>query len=97
MFHVNAWGIPFVVFMSGTTLHMPGKYMTAAALVDFIEAEHSTLASQSPPSTMLQVGAEREINLSSLRMGTSGGAAMPRSLMEAFRSSTALRSSRAGA
>ena len=30
------------------------------------------------------MGAQREINLSSLRMGTSGGAAMPRSLMEAF-------------
>jgi len=86
MFHVNAWGIPFASFMSGTTMHMPGKYMTAAALVDFIEAEHSTLASAVPTiwAGILQVGAEREINLSSLRMGTSGGAAMPRSLMEAF-------------
>ena len=62
-------------------MHMPGKYMTAAALVDFIEAEHSTLASAVPTiwAGILQVGAEREINLSSLRMGTSGGAAMPRS------------------
>ncbi len=86
MFHVNAWGIPFAAFMSGTTLHMPGRYMTPAALADFIEAERSTLASAVPTiwAGILQVGAEREINLSSLRMGTSGGAAIPRSLMEAF-------------
>ncbi len=86
MFHVNAWGIPFASFMSGTTMHMPGKYMTPAALVDFIEAEHSTLASAVPTiwAGILQVGAEREINLLSLRMGTSGGAAIPRSLVEAF-------------
>ncbi len=86
MFHVNAWGIPFAAFMSGTTMHMPGKYMTPAALVDFIEAERSTLASAVPTiwAGILQVGAQREIDLSSLRMGTSGGAAMPRSLMEAF-------------
>ena len=86
MFHVNAWGIPFAAFMSGTTLHMPGRYMTPAALVDFIEAERSTLASAVPTiwAGILQVGAEREIDLSSLRMGTSGGAAIPRSLMEAF-------------
>ena len=86
MFHVNAWGIPFAAFMSGTTMHMPGPYMTPAALVDFIEAERSTLASAVPTiwAGILQVGAQREIDLSSLRMGTSGGAAMPRSLMEAF-------------
>ncbi len=86
MFHVNAWGIPFAAFMSGTTMHMPGKYMTPAALVDFIEAERTTLASAVPTiwAGILQVGAQREIDLSSLRMGTSGGAAMPRSLMEAF-------------
>jgi fatty-acyl-CoA synthase len=86
MFHVNAWGIPFAAFMSGTTLHMPGKYMTPAALVDFIEAERSTLASAVPTiwAGILQAGAEREMDLSSLRMGTSGGAAIPRSLVETF-------------
>jgi fatty-acyl-CoA synthase len=65
---------------------MPGKYMTPAALVDFIEAERSTLASAVPTiwAGILQVGAQREIDLSSLRMATSGGAAIPRSLMEAF-------------
>jgi fatty-acyl-CoA synthase len=86
MFHVNAWGIPFAAFLAGTTIHMPDRYMTPAGLVDFIEAEHSTLASAVPTiwAGILQAGAQREIDLSSLRMGTSGGAAMPRSLMETF-------------
>ena len=86
MFHVNAWGIPFAAFMAGTTLHMPGRFMTPAALVDFIEAEHSTLASAVPTiwAGILQAGAQREINLSSIRFATSGGAAIPRSLVEAF-------------
>jgi fatty-acyl-CoA synthase len=86
MFHVNAWGIPFAAFLSGTTMHMPDRHMSPAALVDFIEAERSTLASAVPTiwGGILQVGAQREIDLSSIRMGTSGGAAMPRSLMETF-------------
>jgi fatty-acyl-CoA synthase len=60
--------------------------MTPAALVDFIEAERSTLASAVPTiwAGILQVGESRDIDLSSLRMGTSGGAAIPRSLMAAF-------------
>jgi fatty-acyl-CoA synthase len=93
MFHVNAWGIPFAAFLAGTTLHMPGKYMTPAALVDFIEAERSTLAAAVPTiwAGILQVGAQREIDLSSLRMGTSGGAAIPRSLMEAFQKQYGVR------
>jgi fatty-acyl-CoA synthase len=86
MFHVLAWGIPYGAFFSGATLHMPGPHMTPSALVDFIEAEKSTLLSAVPTiwAGILQVGEQRPIDLSSLRLGTSGGAAIPRALMEAF-------------
>jgi fatty-acyl-CoA synthase len=86
MFHVMAWGIPYGAFLSGASLHMPGQHMTPSALVDLIEAERSTLASAVPTiwAGILQVGEQRDIDLSSIRMGTSGGAAMPRSLMAAF-------------
>jgi fatty-acyl-CoA synthase len=86
MFHVNAWGIPFAVFLSGAALHMPGPHMTPDGVCAFIQAERSTLASAVPTiwAGILQYGSEHPIDLSSLRMGTSGGAAMPRSLMEAF-------------
>jgi fatty-acyl-CoA synthase len=86
MFHVNAWGIPFGAFLSGATLHLPGPHMMPGPITDFIAAERSTLASAVPTiwAGMLQYGAEHPIDLSSLRMGTSGGAAMPQALLEEF-------------
>jgi fatty-acyl-CoA synthase len=86
MFHVNAWGIPYASYLSGATMLMPGPHMTPAALCDVIEAEKATLVAAVPTlwAGILQVGTERELDLSSVRMGTSGGAAIPRSLVEAF-------------
>jgi fatty-acyl-CoA synthase len=93
MFHVNAWGIPFGAFFSGASLHMPGPYMMPEGICAFIRSERSTLASAVPTiwAGILAYGAEHEIDLSSLRMGTSGGAAMPRSLMAAFEQKYGLR------
>jgi fatty-acyl-CoA synthase len=93
MFHVNAWGIPYGSFLSGATMLMPGPHMTPAALCDVIEAEKATLVAAVPTlwAGILQVGTERELDLSSVRMGTSGGAAIPRSLVEAFQQKYGLR------
>lgn len=86
MFHVNAWGMPYGAFLTGASLIFPGRFMTPDALVDVVERERPTLLAAVPTlwAGILQVGARREIDLSSLRLGTSGGAAIPRSLMEAF-------------
>jgi len=93
MFHVNAWGIPFGAFFSGASLHMPGPYMMPEGICAFIRSERSTLASAVPTiwAGILAYGAEHDIDLSSLRMGTSGGAAMPRSLMVALEQKYGLR------
>jgi fatty-acyl-CoA synthase len=86
MFHVNAWGIPYGAMLSGASLLFPGPHMTPAAWADFIESERATVVSAVPTiwGGIMQLGAARELDLSSVRMGTSGGAAIPRSLMEAF-------------
>jgi fatty-acyl-CoA synthase len=86
MFHVNAWGIPFGSFLSGASLHMPGRFMTAEGICAFVRAERPTLAAAVPTiwQAILLYGQTTDIDLSSLRMGTSGGAAIPRSLLEAF-------------
>jgi len=86
MFHVNAWGIPYAAFLSGASMLMPGPHMNPAALCDIVEAERATLIAAVPTlwAGMLQVGEQRELDLSSVRMGTSGGAAIPRSLLAAF-------------
>ncbi len=93
MFHVNAWGIPFGAFMSGASLLMPGPFMTAEGICAFVRAERPTLAAAVPTiwQAILQYGQTTDIDLSSLRMGTSGGAAAPRSLLQAFQDRYGLR------
>ncbi|WP_407657329.1 long-chain fatty acid--CoA ligase [Jatrophihabitans endophyticus] len=88
MFHVNAWGIPFGAFLCGATLHFPGPHMTPEPICEFIRTERSTLASAVPTiwGGILQYATAKggDVDLSSLRMGTSGGAAMPQAMMEAL-------------
>ncbi|HEY8302320.1 MAG TPA: long-chain fatty acid--CoA ligase [Jatrophihabitans sp.] len=93
MFHVNAWGIPYGAFLSGAALLFPGPHMTPADWVNLIEAERATLVSAVPTiwGGILQLGAQRELDLSSVRMGTSGGAAIPRSIAEAFQKQYGVR------
>ncbi|GAA4624354.1 long-chain fatty acid--CoA ligase [Actinoallomurus vinaceus] len=93
MFHVNAWGLPYAAFLSGATLHMPGPFLQPEHLTAFIAAERSTVSSAVPTiwSAILNHGAAHEIDLSSLRTGTSGGAAAPRALLEAFEERYGLR------
>jgi fatty-acyl-CoA synthase len=93
MFHVNAWGLPYSAFLSGATLHMPGPFLQAEHLTRFIASERTTVASAVPTiwSAILNHGAEHEIDLSSLRNGTSGGAAAPQTLLEQFQERYGLR------
>jgi fatty-acyl-CoA synthase len=86
MFHANAWGMPFAAFLSGATLQMPGPFLQPEHLTTFIAAERTTVTSGVPTiwSAILNYGDEHEIDLSSLRIGTSGGSAIPRVLLERF-------------
>src|SRR6202012_3363293 len=93
MFHVNAWGIPYASLLAGSSMLMPGPHMTPAGLCDLAAAERATLIAAVPTlwAGILQLGEQRELDLSRVRLGTSGGAAMPRSLMEAFQAKYGLR------
>ncbi len=85
MFHVNAWGIPYSALLAGMSMIMPGPYMTPDQLCAAIENERATLVSAVPTlwSGILQVAEATGADLSSVRLGTSGGAAIPRTLMQA--------------
>jgi fatty-acyl-CoA synthase len=93
MFHVNAWGIPFCSFLSGASLHLPGPFMTPEGICAFVRAERPTMAAAVPTiwQGILQYGQSTDIDLSSIRLGTSGGAAAPRSLLAAFQDRYGLR------
>ncbi|HEX7299436.1 MAG TPA: long-chain fatty acid--CoA ligase [Solirubrobacteraceae bacterium] len=86
MFHVNAWGLPFAAALTGAELLLPGPFLQGEPLARFIEAERATLVAGVPTvvgALLVHVDAHGG-DLSSLRGGICGGAAVPRSLMEGF-------------
>jgi len=93
MFHANAWGLPYAAFLSGATLHMPGPFLQPEHLTRFIAAERTTVTSGVPTiwNAILDYGLDHEIDLSSLRIGNSGGSAAPRVLLERFQERYGLR------
>jgi fatty-acyl-CoA synthase len=93
MFHVNAWGMPFAAFLTGATLHMPGPFLQPEHLTKFIETERTTRTAAVPTiwNAILTYGETHDIDLSSLELGTSGGAAAPRALLERFQERYGLR------
>ncbi len=88
MFHVNAWGIPYSTLMVGAKLVLPGPKMgDGPTLQQLIHDEGVTVASGVPTVWLALLGylAESGKPIDSLRRVSVGGAACPRSIIEAFR------------
>jgi fatty-acyl-CoA synthase len=83
MFHGNAWGMPYAAWLVGADLLLPSRFAQAAPLAAFIAAERATLAA-AVPTVWYDVLALADADLSSLRMILCGGAAVPRTLIEAY-------------
>jgi fatty-acyl-CoA synthase len=86
MFHVLAWGTPFVGTLLGATFVFPGPHLTPRDLAELIEAEHVTLTAGVPTLWLglLHLLDNEHYDLSSLRGMIVGGAAAPQSMIEAF-------------
>jgi fatty-acyl-CoA synthase len=86
MFHANAWGLAHAAPLAGADLVMPSRFLQAEPLARLIEDERVTVAGAVPTIwlDLLRYADEHEPDLSSIRMVACGGAAVPRSLMEAF-------------
>ncbi|MFE2481180.1 long-chain fatty acid--CoA ligase [Streptomyces sp. NRRL F-2747] len=85
-FHVNAWGLPHAVFMTGINLLMPDRFLQPAPLAEMIEREKPTHAAAVPTiwqGLLAEVTANPR-DLTSMKQVTIGGAACPPSLMEAY-------------
>ncbi|MGO8869983.1 MAG: long-chain fatty acid--CoA ligase [Acidimicrobiales bacterium] len=87
MFHANAWGTPYGAFMTGADLVMPQQFLQAAPLAAIIAVHRPTVSAGVPTiwSDLLRYAQSSPVDLSSLRMITAGGAAVPRQLIERFR------------
>ena len=85
MFHGNAWGMPSAAWLVGADLLLPGQFAQAVPLAALIRAERATLAAAVPTVWYDVLGLDpADVDLTSLRMILCGGAAVPRSLIEAY-------------
>jgi len=80
MFHVHAWGIPYVATMLGVKQVYPGRY-TPEGILDLVEREGVTFSHCVPTilRMLLSHPRSREVDLSRWKL-IIGGAAMSRSL-----------------
>ncbi len=88
MFHANAWGTPYGCFLTGADMIMPQQFLQAEPLSNIIALHRPTVSAGVPTiwSDLLRYAQSHEVDLSSLRMITAGGAAVPRRLLERFES-----------
>ena len=86
MFHVNAWGIPYVAPMVGCKLVMPGPDLDGASLHELIETEGVTFTAGVPTVWLglLQYLEETGKRIETLQRVVIGGSATPRSMTQAF-------------
>jgi len=87
MFHVNAWGVPYIAAMVGCKLVFPGPGLDGASLVKLIDDEKVSLALGVPTIWQGLLGALKESGskVASLKRTVVGGSALPPSMINDFR------------
>jgi fatty-acyl-CoA synthase len=88
MFHVNAWGFPYMAAFAGAGLVLPGPKLDAVSVLDLLADERVTVTAGVPTVWMLVLQAlDQEPDrwdLRALRHLVVGGSAVPRSMFEGF-------------
>jgi fatty-acyl-CoA synthase len=87
MFHVNAWGVPYMAPAAGCKLVLPGPNLDGDSLVKLIDDEQVTLALGVPTIWMglLQALKSTGSKAGSLTRTVIGGSACPPSMIKTFR------------
>ncbi|UOQ71915.1 3-(methylthio)propionyl-CoA ligase [Hymenobacter cellulosilyticus] len=86
MFHVNAWGIPYLAPMIGCKLVLPGPGLDAASLFELFENEGVTFSAGVPTIWLglLTFMREKKARFRTLTKMIVGGASCPPALLKAF-------------
>ncbi len=87
MFHANAWGLPYAALMAGADLVLTDRFLDAKSIIDVIETSRPTVAGAVPTiwnDVMHCLDSSPGHDISSLRLVSCGGSAVPMSLMKAF-------------
>ncbi|MEP7343857.1 MAG: long-chain fatty acid--CoA ligase [Gemmatimonadaceae bacterium] len=89
MFHVNAWGLPFICALAGCVQVHPGPHLDPGSLLELLASEKVTLTAGVPTIWLgiLQKldSAPKAYDLSNLRTMVVGGSAAPESMMRGFK------------
>ena len=86
MFHVNAWGLPYVACMVGAKLVFPGPWLDGKSLHELFEAEGVTVSAGVPTvwQGLLTHVEANDLSFSTMRRTIIGGSACPPAMMRAF-------------
>lgn len=86
MFHANGWALPFIAALTGAGMVMPGSRMDGEAIWELLDGEKVTFTAAVPTVwlMLLQYLEQTGKELPYLERVVIGGAACPRSIMEAF-------------
>ena len=84
MFHVNAWGLPYSVLLSGAKMVYPGAALDGKSLYELFEAEKVTFSAGVPTVWLglINYALQNNLQFSSFRRTVIGGSACPPAMMD---------------
>ncbi len=87
MYHVNAWGLPFLTVLTGAKLVLPGLHLDPASIYQLIETEKVTFIAGVPTilEMLLNFMIKNSLKFSSLKVVAVGGSAASENLISTYR------------
>ena len=87
MFHVNAWGLPYLMPMVGSKIVFPGAGMDGKSIYDLFEQEKVTFSAGVPTvwQMLLSHMDANGLKLSTMKRTVIGGSACPPAMLDTFR------------
>ncbi len=86
MFHVNAWGLPYICAAAGAKIVFPGPALDGASLYQLFEEEGVTMSAGVPTVWMglLNYMKSNQLKFTTFRETVVGGSACPPAMIESF-------------
>ncbi len=87
MFHVNAWGLPYIAPMAGAKLVFPGPALDGKSVHDLMEGERVTMSAGVPTVWLGLLGymKQNDLTFTTMRRTVIGGSACPPAMIRAFK------------
>jgi fatty-acyl-CoA synthase len=84
MFHVNAWGLPYSVLLSGAKMVFPGGHLDGKSLYELFEQEGVTFSAGVPTVWLglINYALQNDLTFSTFRRTVIGGSACPPAMMD---------------